>query len=183
MSTNLDKPDATMNKLNSIADMKLASFIWAFIIMVPVPWLLVKGNTLGWLALLMGLGPILAGLWLFATMRLRARKSKKSPLKATYQRKAANEWVIKSLAVGLVLGLVAGLVVVVTGNSLVGYNLVKSLGFWTYAIIGLAPVVAYAWMTYRLLNRRKLGWTIALGLVSLLAPWFWASYLAWTINP
>ncbi len=173
-STSVVRPGADMNKRNWLSERWTWAIVYAFIVLIPVAMLLAKGNALVWLAVLMGLGPLLAGLWLFATNQLGARG--KSPRETTTYRQASIAWLVQSAIVAGLIGSGALLVILVGNSSWFSYDLLKSGGFITYLLFGLTPVIAYAAAIQRLLAKRSLGWTIGLGIASLFAPWFWAGF-------
>jgi len=178
--TSVVRPGADMNKREWLASRWTAAGVYAGIILIPVPLLLVKGFALSWLPVLMALGPILAGLWLFATNKLGARG--KSPREAQTYRQASTVWLGRSVLVAAVIGLGSALVIVLGSGSWFSYSLLKSGGFVTYALIGLAPVVAYMTAIQRLLVKRSLGLTLIFGAGSLIAPWLWAGFAVYAAN-
>lgn len=174
-STSVVRPGADMNKRNWLFDRWTWAIAYAFIVLIPIAMLLAKSFALGWLAVLMGLGPLLAGLWLFAANQLGARK--KSPREATAYRQASIAWLVQSAIVAAIIGFGALLAIILGSGSWFSYDFLKIGGLWTYILLGLPPVVAYAAIIQRLLTKRwSLGWTIGLGVVSLFAPWFWAGF-------
>lgn len=154
--------DADMNQRNWLVNRWTPSLIYAAIILIPVPMLLVKAFALQWwLPVLMALGPILIGIWHLTTFYCRG----------------SIDWSGKSIVVGVAVGIGAALVILIGSGSWFSYSFLKSGWFIImYALFGLTPVIAYAWMLQRLLAMRPLGLTLWLGFVSLLAPWFWAGF-------
>ncbi len=162
-------PSTDMNERNWRSDRWAWALAYSFIILLPVALLLTKGFALGWLAVLMGLGPLLAGLWLFATNQLEVQ--------GKLVRETSVERLVQSFIVAVVIGFGAFLVILLGSGSRLSYDFLKIGGLWTYILLGLPPVVAYAAIIQRLLAKRwSLGWAIGLGVVSLFAPWFWAGF-------
>jgi len=146
---------------------------------MPVALLLTKGFALVWLAVLMGFGPLLAGLWLFATNQIEVQG------KLVYEESI--ERLVQSLTVAVAVGIGAFLVIILGSGSSLSYDVLKIGGFVTfggivtYILFGLLPIIAYAAIIQRLLTKQwSLGWTIGLGLASLLAPWFWAGFAVYS---
>ncbi len=173
-STSVVRPGADMNKRNWQFERWTWAIAYAFIVLIPIAMLLAKGNSLVWLAVLMGLGPLLAGVWLFATNQLGARD--KSPRERTAYRQAAVAWLVQSAIVAGLIGSGAFFVILVGNGSWLSYDLLKSGGFVTYLLFGLTPVICYAAAIQRLLAKRSIGRTIVLGIASLFAPWFWSGF-------
>jgi len=173
-STSVVRPGADMNKRNWLSERWTWAIAYAFIVLIPVAMLLAEGNALVWLAILMGLGPLLAGLWLFATNQLGTRG--KSPRETTTYRQASIAWLVQSAIVAAVIGFGAFLVILLGSSIWFSYDFLKIGGLWTYIVLGLLPVIAYAATIQRLLAKRSLGWTIGFGIASLPAPWFWAGF-------
>lgn len=169
-------PDDTMNRRNWLFDRWTWALTYSGIVLIPVALLLVKAFALlGWLPALMALGPILAGLWLFATNQLGAKG--KSPREATAYRQASIAWLVQSAIVAAVIGFGAFLVILLGSGSWSSYDFLKSGWFvLIYLLFGLTPVICYAAAIQRLLAKRSLGWTMGLGVASLLAPWFWSGF-------
>lgn len=156
-----DHPNDDMNRRNQLADRWLAGGIYAVIVLVVVPMLLVKSMTLPlWLPLLMALGPFAVGIWHAVTPKQLSFK-----------------WMLLSLIVAAMMLIGAIFAIVFGSTNWASYSLLTFGGMWTYALLGLIPVIMYAWTLQRLLTQRAFVGTIITGAFSLLAPWFWAGFM------
>lgn len=166
-------PSTDMNERNWRSDRWAWVLGYSFVILMPVALLLSKGFALVWLAALMALGPLLAGLWLFTTNQLE--------VEGKLVREASVERLVQSLIVAAIVGIGAFIVILLGSGSWRSYDFLKIGGLVTYILFGLLPIVAYAAIIQRLLAKQwSLGWTIVLGIASLFAPWFWAGFAVYT---
>lgn len=187
-STSAIRPSIDMNRLNWLLDRWIWAISYSAVILIPLPLLLVKAFAIDWLPLPMAIGPLLAGIWLFANHQLAARQmivtsksegvavSNRLRRQAADYRRAAITWMVRALILALVAGGGSTLVILLGNDSWSSYNLLKSGGFVSYALLGLLPVIAYAVAIQRLLAKRSLNRTIACMIISLLAAWFWRGF-------
>ncbi|MEP7205024.1 MAG: hypothetical protein ABI716_02430, partial [Candidatus Saccharibacteria bacterium] len=61
--------DADMNQRNWLVARWSVALAYSAIVLIPVAMLLAYGFQLGWLPAVMALGPLLAGIWLFISIR------------------------------------------------------------------------------------------------------------------
>ena len=167
-------PSTDMNERNWRSDRWAWALAYSFVILMPVALLLTKAFALRWLPILMALGPLLAGLWLFATNQIGVQE------KLVYEESVGR--LVQSAIVAAIVGIGAFLVIFLGSGSQTGYNFLKWGGLVTYILFGLTPIICYAAAIQRLLTKRSLGWTIAFGVLSLPAAWFWVGFAVYTAH-
>ncbi|MBC7943608.1 hypothetical protein H7X68_03875 [Candidatus Saccharibacteria bacterium] len=172
-----------MNKREWLMTRWITAGSYAVIILIAVPWLLIRGSALGWLPILMAAGPFMAGLWLFVTHRRGATKCKSTRETKAY-RQASVAWLVQSLIVAVIVGLGAVLAILVGSVGWYSYSFLTFgdgvIRVVTYVLLGTLPVIAYMAAVQRLLAKRSIVLTYVLAVVSLLAPWFWAGFAVYS---
>ncbi len=181
-TTSVVRPGADMNKREWLMTRWITAGSYAVIILIAAPWLLIRGSALGWLPILMASGPLMAGLWIFATHQWGATKCN-SAREAKAYRQSSFAWLVRSLIVVAIIGLGAYLAIFIGSVGWFGwysYSFLTFGGQVTYVLLGTLPVIAYMASVQRLLTKRSIVLTYALAVVSLLAPWFWAGFAVYS---
>lgn len=173
------RPVDNMDRRNWLADRWLIGGIYAAIVLIVVPLLLVKSLALlTWLPLLMALGPFAAGLWHPIASMIEARRP--SPHQTVEHGQSPLKWMMLSFVITALVGIGAFLMIIAGSANWTSYSILTFGGIWTYILFGLPPVIMYAWTIQRLLAQRVFIGTIITSVVSLLAPWFWAGFMLYS---
>lgn len=180
--SNIDAPDSTM----SLRGRNAASTGWfiaySTVALVVVPFLLVKqeASTLNTaLPFLMAGGPALAGLWGMVTTYLPDPKTGE-PVPGRKALAIVMLW--WTVVMSAVTWVMSSVLVAIGNDNWDSYNVLKSGGLATYALLGLLPVIAYLILMQAAASRRIISsckWQVASGIclaVSMLVPWFWAGF-------